>query len=63
MDEIDENAPSIAAGNIINEILLKHREKWNGDDEIQDMLAEAFVRGVKFEQDSAPQLKGEQVDD
>jgi len=54
---IDENDPSIAAGNIINEILLKHREKWNGDDEIQDMLAEAFVRGVKFEQDSAPQLK------
>jgi len=27
------------------------------------MLAEAFVRGVKFEQDSAPQLKREQVDD
>lgn len=46
---MDENEPNIAAANIINDILLKHKEKWNGDDEIQDMLAEAFVKGIDFE--------------
>lgn len=44
----DENNVYVAAGNEVNEVLLAHREKWNGDDEIQDMLAEAFVRGYKF---------------
>lgn len=52
--DMDENDPSIEAGNIINEILLAHKEKWNGDDEIQDMLAEAFVKGVDFEQRAVP---------
>lgn len=52
MSEVDENSPYIAAGNIVNDILLAHRDKWNGDDEIQDMLAEAFIAGVKFERDS-----------
>lgn len=51
IDDIDENAPEIECGNIINEILLAHKDKWNGDDEIQDMLAEAFVRGVKYWQE------------
>lgn len=50
MNELpDENNPYIAAGNIINVILLAHREKWGGDNEIQDMLSEAFVKGVAFE--------------
>lgn len=49
---MDENDPYTAAGNIINEILLAHKDKWNGDDEIQDMLAEAFVKGVKFEREN-----------
>lgn len=53
---IDENAPEIEAGNIVNEILLAHREKWNGDDEIQDMLAEAFVMGVKYWQDKSREV-------
>jgi len=48
----DENAPEIEIGNIVNDILLAHKEKWNGDDEIQDMLAEAIVRGIKWERDS-----------
>jgi hypothetical protein len=47
--DIDENAPAVEAGNIINEILLNHRSVWKGDDEIQDMVAEAFVRGVVWE--------------
>lgn len=47
----DENDSYIAAGNIVNEILLAHREKWNGDDEIQDMLAEAFVKGYAFKEE------------
>ena len=51
LDDIDENAPEIEAGNIVNDILLAHRTKWNGDDEIQDMVSEAFVRGVKYWQD------------
>lgn len=47
----DENEIHVRAGNIINDILLAHKKKWNGNDEIQDMLAEAFVRGVAFERD------------
>ena len=53
IESVDENDPYIAAGNIINDILLAHREKWNGDDEIQDMLAEAFVKGVEFERNGS----------
>jgi hypothetical protein len=55
-EDVDENDPSIAAANIVNEILLAHRSKWNGDDEIQDMVAEAFVRGVKYWQDATSVL-------
>ena len=47
----DEFSEFVEAGNIINDILLAHKEKWDGDDEVQDMLAEAFVKGVKFWQD------------
>jgi hypothetical protein len=47
----DENNEWVETGNIINEILLAHKEKWDGDDEIQDMVAEAFIRGVKYWQD------------
>ncbi len=46
----DENDPYIVAGNIINDILIDH--EWNGDEEVQDMLAEAFVRGVEYERDN-----------
>lgn len=48
---MSENDESIEAGNIVNEILLAHKAKWNGDDEIQDMVAEGFVRGVKYWQE------------
>lgn len=53
---IDENDINIAAGNVVNEVLLAHKDKWNGDDEIQDMVAEAFVRGVKFEREANPEV-------
>lgn len=53
---IDENDINIAAGNVVNEVLLAHKDKWNGDDEIQDMVAEAFIRGVKFEREANPEI-------
>ncbi len=52
---MDENTPEVEIGNLVNEILLAHKEKWNGDDEIQDMVAEAFVRGIKWERNRAAQ--------
>lgn len=54
-DEID---PYIEAGNIVNDILIAHKDKWAGDDEIQDMLAEAFVKGVKFERENKDTPEG-----
>lgn len=54
----DENSPEIAAGNEVNEVLLKHKGFWENEDtqamvdEVQDMCAEAFVRGVRFERGS-----------
>lgn len=47
----DENSEFTEAANIINEVLLDHKEKWNGDDEIQDMCVESFLRGVKYWQE------------
>lgn len=52
---IDENAPEVEIANIVNRILLEHRDKWNGDDEIQDMVAQAFVEGMKYREE---QLRG-----
>lgn len=52
--EADENDPSVAAGNEVNEVLLKHKGFWDNEDtqamidEVQDMCAESFVRGMKF---------------
>lgn len=47
----DENTPELECANIVNDILLAHRDKWKGDDEIQYMLVEAFVRGVAYWQE------------
>lgn len=50
----DENDPSVAGGNEVNEVLLAHKGFWENEDtqamidEVQDMCAEAFVRGVRF---------------
>jgi len=52
----DENEIHLKAGNILNKILLAHKQKWHGDNEIQDMLAEAFVKGVEFERDNYKSL-------
>ncbi len=49
---IDENAPEVAAANIINDLLRRHKAKWDGDDEIQDMCIEAFLLGVKYWQEA-----------
>lgn len=46
---MDENAPEIEVANLVNDILLVHKDVWGGDDEIQDMVAEAFVKGIKWE--------------
>ena len=47
----NETAPEIEIGNLVNEILLAHKDVWGGNDEIQDMVAEAFVKGIKWERD------------
>jgi hypothetical protein len=58
----DENAPNIAAGNEVNEVLLAHKGFWENEDtqamidEVQDMCAEAFVRGVRFERERGSDL-------
>ena len=49
----DENSPEIEIGNLVNEILIAHKDVWNGDDEIQDMVAEAFIKGIKWERERA----------
>jgi len=54
---IDENSPEAEVSNIINDILLEHKEAWGGDDEVQDMLIEAFLKGVKYWQEQDNDIK------
>lgn len=54
-DDIDENAPEVTAGNIVNEVLLAHKGFWEKDaqsmiNEVQDMVAAGFVEGMRWGQ-------------
>lgn len=51
LDDIDENAPEYEVSNIVNDLLRQHIEAWNGNDEMQDMVIESFLLGVKYWQE------------
>lgn len=51
----DENKPETAIANLVNDILLAHKKAYifdgqtqDGINEVQDMVSEAFVKGIKW---------------
>jgi len=59
----DENKPETAIANLVNDILLAHKQAYifdgqtqDGINEVQDMVSEAFIKGIDWERKRSEQV-------